>query len=383
MSKRVWGTIISSAIIIGAGAGGVFWIQQHTLDELAIAPKLAVASSKQADQPKAKTMPGTKEKRTRKQIIEDSQKKVVTIESSDGQGSGFLYNHQGDIITNAHVVEGSKEVTIRTLDHQEYRGTVIGFGEETDVAVVRVPDLAKMEPLPIASSKAEVGDEILALGSPLGFENTVTTGIISGLDRSFEIPPYIYTNLYQISAPITNGNSGGPLINAETGAVLGINSTVVKQEGGIGFSIPITSVLKQVQQWSEGSPDAKGVHTVRDSSSQTSSVALSEGEALVADFYDALNRSDYVYAYALLGSDWQSGTSYAKFREGYTYTSYVSLEEITSKGTSKEEVEVIGVIAAEERKNGEYVTTRYKVTYQVGYENGQLKILHGQGKKIK
>ena len=71
-------------------------------------------------------------------------------------------------------------MTIRTLDHQEYRGTVIGYGEETDVAVVRVPDLVKMDPLPIASAKAEVGDEILALGSPLGFENTVTTGIISG-----------------------------------------------------------------------------------------------------------------------------------------------------------------------------------------------------------
>ncbi|MGF6356192.1 serine protease Do [Paenibacillus sp. 4624] len=383
MSKRVWGTIISSAIIIGAGAGGVFWIHQHTADEMALAPKLAVAFSKQADQPKAKTTSNTTEKKTRKQIIEDSQRKVVTIESSDGLGSGFLYNNKGDVITNAHVVEGSKEVTIRTLDHQEYQGTVIGFGEETDVAVVRVPDLVKMEPLPIASAKAEVGDEILALGSPLGFENTVTTGIISGLDRSFEIPPYIYTNLYQISAPITYGNSGGPLINAETGEVLGINSTVVKQEGGLGFSIPITSVLKQVEQWSERSPDTKGAQTVRDSSSQTSSAALSEAEALVADFYNYLNMSDYVSAYALLGSEWQSGTSYAKFREGYTYTSYVSVEKISSASTSKEEMEVSGVIAAEERKDGEYVTTQYNVTYQVGYENGQLKILHGQGKKKK
>ncbi|MGQ8874212.1 S1C family serine protease [Paenibacillus sp. TSA_86.1] len=383
MSKRVWGAIISSAVIIGAGAGGVFWIHQHTADELAIVPKLAVASSKQDEKPSAKATSKTTDKKTRKQIIEDSQKKVVTIESSDGLGSGFLYNNKGDVITNAHVVEGSKEVTIRTLDHQEYQGTVIGFGEETDVAVVRVPELVKIEPLPIASAKAEVGDEILALGSPLGFENTVTTGIISGLDRSFEIPPYIYTNLYQISAPITNGNSGGPLINAETGEVLGINSTVVKQEGGIGFSIPISSVLKQVQQWSERSPDAQTVKTVRDSSFQTSSAALSEAEALVTDFYSSLSMSDYVSAYALLGSDWQSGTSYAKFREGYTNTSYVSLEKVSSTSASKDEMEVSGVIAAEERKDGEYVTNRYNVTYQVGYENGQLKILHGQGKKIK
>ena len=99
-------------------------------------------------------------KKTRKQIIEESQKKVVTIESSSGLGSGFLYNDQGDVVTNAHVVEGSEEVTIRTLNHEEYKGTVIGIGEETDIAVVRVPDLKKLKPLAIAKSKAETGDEI-------------------------------------------------------------------------------------------------------------------------------------------------------------------------------------------------------------------------------
>lgn len=93
--------------------------------------------------------------------------------------------------------------------------------------------------------------------------------------------------------------------------------------------------------------------------------------------------SDYVSAYALLGSDWQSSTSYAKFREGYTYTSDVTLEKISSKRTAEDELEVSGIIAAEERKDGEYITSRYNVTYQVGYENGQMKILHGQGKKIR
>ena len=88
-------------------------------------------------------------------------------------------------------------------------------------------------------------------------------------------------------------------------------------------------------------------------------------------------------AYALLGSDWQSGTSYAKFREGYANTSYVSLEKVTSSNQDSEGMEISGVIAAEERRDGEYVTTQYDVTYQIGYENGQLKILHGQGKKKK
>ncbi|MFS0870986.1 S1C family serine protease [Paenibacillus xylanilyticus] len=381
MSKRTWSTIISCAIIIGAGAGGVFWIHQHSEDQLQGGPRLAVVAAKETETTAAKTATGTKVKKTRKQIIEESQKKVVTIESSSGLGSGFLYNEKGDVITNAHVVEGSKEVTVRTLNHEEYKGTVIGIGEETDVAVVRVPDLKKLTPLTIAKAKAETGDEVLALGSPLGLENTVTTGIISGVGRSFEIPPYIYSNLYQISAPITHGNSGGPLIHAETGEVLGINSAVVEQEGGIGFSIPITSVLKRVQAWSE-KPNATTVVQTTGGNTGTSGISA-EAEGLVTNFYLSLNQSDYVTAYALLGSEWQSGTSYANFREGYLNTSYVTISGISSTDQGNDELEVTATITADERKDGEYVTTKYKVTYQVGYENGQLKILHGQGKKIK
>ncbi|MEW4430462.1 trypsin-like peptidase domain-containing protein [Paenibacillus pabuli] len=382
MAKRTWSTIISCAIIIGAGAGGVFWIHQHSEKQLQGGPRLAVVAAQEAETKAAKTASDSKVKKTRKQIIEDSQKKVVTIESGIGLGSGFLYNDKGDVITNAHVVEGSKEVTVRTLNHEEYQGTVIGIGEETDVAVVRVPGLQKLTPLTIAKSKAETGDEVLALGSPLGLENTVTTGIISGVGRSFEIPPYIYSNLYQISAPITHGNSGGPLIHAETGEVLGINSAVVEQEGGIGFSIPITSVLKQVQAWSE-KPNTTTVVQTNGGGNKAASGTSAEAEGLVTSFYLSLNESDYVTAYALLGSEWQSGTSYAKFREGYLNTSYVTISGISSSNNGNDEMEVTATITADERRDGEYVTSKYKVTYQLGYENGQLKILHGQGKKIK
>ncbi|WP_337034197.1 S1C family serine protease [Paenibacillus illinoisensis] len=382
MAKRTWSTIISCAIIIGAGAGGVFWIHQHSEKQLQGGPRLAVVAAQEAETETAKTASDSNVKKTRKQIIEDSQKKVVTIESGIGLGSGFLYNDKGDVITNAHVVEGSKEVTVRTLNHEEYQGTVIGIGEETDVAVVRVPGLQKLTPLTIAKSKAETGDEVLALGSPLGLENTVTTGIISGVGRSFEIPPYIYSNLYQISAPITHGNSGGPLIHAETGEVLGINSAVVEQEGGIGFSIPITSVLKQVQAWSE-KPNTTTVVQTNGGGNKAASGTSAEAEGLVTSFYLSLNESDYVTAYALLGSEWQSGTSYAKFREGYLNTSYVTISGISSSNNGNDEMEVTATITADERRDGEYVTSKYKVTYQLGYENGQLKILHGQGKKIK
>ncbi|MEK4109456.1 serine protease Do [Paenibacillus sp. DS2363] len=382
MTKRTWSTIISSAIIIGAGAGGVFWIHQHSADQLQDGPRLAVVAAKETENAAATTASKQPVKKTRKQIIEESQKKVVTIESSSGLGSGFLYNDQGDVVTNAHVVEGANEVTIRTLNHEEYKGTVIGIGNETDVAVVRVPDLKKVKPLIIAKSKAETGDEILALGSPLGLENTVTTGIISGLGRSFEIAPYIYSNLYQISAPITHGNSGGPLISAETGEVIGINSAVVEQEGGIGFSIPMTSVLKQVQAWSKNPSGTTSVRTVGDTHLGSATKTL-QAEGIVTDFYTSLNLSDYVTAYALLGSEWQSATTYAKFREGYLNTSEVTISEVSSVNKGDDEMEVKAMITANERKDGEYIISQYRVEYQLGYENGQLKILHGKGKKVK
>src|SRR5699024_5640684 len=97
--------------------------------------------------------------------------------------------------------------------------------------------------------KAEIGDEVIALGSPHGFQNTVTLGIISGTERNFSVNGYEYTNLYQISAPIAQGNSGGPLIKRENGTVIGINS-VGTEDGSLGFSIPVRDVYEQMRQWS-------------------------------------------------------------------------------------------------------------------------------------
>lgn len=185
-----------------------------------------------------------------KEIIQESQKKVVKIELTNGSiGSGFLYNDKGDIVTNAHVVEGVKKVNVTTYNERMYNGVVIGISKNIDVAVVRVEGLQSTQPLKIQMEKAEIGDEVLALGSPLGLDNTVTNGIISGIDRDLDLPPYHYENLYQISAPIAPGNSGGPLLDSKTGKVLGINSAA-SDEGNIGFSIPITDVLSLIEGWS-------------------------------------------------------------------------------------------------------------------------------------
>ncbi|GGF90135.1 peptidase S1 [Paenibacillus albidus] len=379
MSKRIWASVITSVVILGAGTVGALWIHKSLEQELQSGPLLAAAPADSAQVQAAAAK--TEVPKTRKEIIEDSQKRVVTIISGDSQGSGFVYNSQGDLLTNAHVVEGSSVVTIRTLSHEEYQGTVIGIGVDTDVAVVRVPKLKGMVPLTIArTQRAETGDEILALGSPLGLENTVTTGIISGIGRSFEIEPYLYSNMIQISAPITHGNSGGPLVSATTGEVLGINSASIDQESGIGFSIPISSVLKQVEEWSKKPmtelPGASGGVTDEDSDEY-----YSAGEDLVLYFYESLDAGDYVTAYSLIGSDWQSSTNYEDFRKGYLMTTHVTVDEVKATTEDNAGAQVSALITAEERRNGETVFQRYQLNYTLGLENGQLKILHGKGKK--
>lgn len=318
-----------------------------------------------------------------KDIIHEVQKVVVMIELDDGSlGSGFLYNNKGDVITNAHVVNGAKKVKVKTADAQELKGTVIGLSKDIDVAVVRVPDLVKEKPLDISKEKAELGDEILALGSPLGFQNTVTTGIISGLGRSFEIPPFQYSDAYQISAPIAPGNSGGPLINSKTGQVLGINSAGTDQ-GSIGFSIPIVNVMPVVTAWSKSPMTDIPTLSTKESTNEESTQASDEDTAsyIVHYFYESINSGDYVTAYSLLGSAWQNKTDFTTFRNGYLHTTSVSVDDLQSVKDG-DQVTVICIISAEEQKGEDTVYSKYKLEYTVGYENDQMKILSGSAKKI-
>lgn len=372
MSKRVWTSAIASVLILCGGMAAAWVIRSEVPNQLAGKPLLAIA-----EEGKAKTL---------KDIIFETQKLVVMIETDNGsQGSGFLYNLEGDLITNAHVVTGSRKVKIKTADARELEGEVIGISTETDVAVVRVTALAGTEPLQVVrDEKAEVGDEVLAVGSPLGFQNTVTTGIISGLGRSFEIEPYLYSDLYQISAPIAPGNSGGPLVDQKTGMVLGINSAGY-EEGSIGFSIPIANVIDIAESWSdEPMTELPELELSADSAVLEEDASVEElADYLVTHFYDSLNNADYVYAYSLLGGNWKEGTSYEKFREGYLGTLNVIIDKLHVHNSGNDKATVIAVISADERVDGEYVLSKYQVTYEVGYENDQLKLLSGKGTAVK
>ena len=162
-----------------------------------------------------------------------------------GQGSGFITQKDGIILTNAHVVSGADRVTVTLKDGREFAGVVKGTDEVTDLAVVKIDDPG--EDLPIAvlgsSDNVQVGDWAIAVGNPVGLDNTVTLGIISTLTRSSaEVGiPDKKIDFLQTDAAINPGNSGGPLLN-EQGEVIGINTAIRPDANGIGFAIPIDKV---------------------------------------------------------------------------------------------------------------------------------------------
>lgn len=157
-----------------------------------------------------------------------------------GQGSGFIIDSKGIIITNAHVVSGADKVTVKLRDGRTFQGEVRGVDEPSDLAVVKI----KGDSLPVAplgnSSQVQVGDWAIAVGNPLGLDNTVTLGIISTLNRSSTQVgiPDMRLDFMQTDTAINPGNSGGPLLN-DRGEVIGINTAIRAGAEGIGFAIPI------------------------------------------------------------------------------------------------------------------------------------------------
>ncbi|RKQ37326.1 S1C family serine protease [Oceanobacillus halophilus] len=315
-------------------------------------------------------------------IVHEAEKNVIQIEGKNESntitGSGFLYNNKGDIITNAHVINEADVLNVRTANARVYPAAVVGISEKTDIAVIRVPQLASEQSLPIEKEEvAEIGDEVIALGSPHGFHNTVTLGIISGKDRNFSVDGFDYNNVYQISAPITHGNSGGPLIKRDTGEIIGINS-VGTEDGLIGFSIPIAEVINQIEQWSNEvkNDDLQFASTSDIISIQKPDLVLEDAEYVVNYFLESITMRDYVSAYALLGSPLQLETSYADFRDNYINIINLKYDDLKSN-TNKNNIEVALSITAERKLQKDHDTKieTFPVTFEIGFENDQLKIL--------
>ena len=168
-------------------------------------------------------------------------------------GSGFVYDDEGHIVTNAHVVDGAEQVTVSFGGQEEIPAEIAGSFLSTDIAVLEVdPDLVPSPALPIADSAGvKVGNPVVAIGNPFGLDRTVTVGIVSALQREIQAPDgSLITDIVQTDAAINPGNSGGPLLDS-SGRVVGVNTQILSESGGnvgIGFAVPSDTVVRIADQ---------------------------------------------------------------------------------------------------------------------------------------
>jgi serine protease Do len=226
-----------------------------------------------------------------------------------GSGSGFIVRNDGLILTNNHVVEDAKEITVTLSDQTEYSAKVIGRDPKTDLAVVKVEPKGKLPVAQLGDSDAlRVGDWVMAIGNPFGLSETVTAGIVSAKGRMIGAGPY--DNYIQTDASINPGNSGGPLFN-ERGEAIGINSAIFSQSGGnigIGFAIPINlakSLLPELETKGSVTRGWLGVAIQKITPELAQSLDLDDSHgALVADVTDdgpadkaGIKRGDVIVSY--------------------------------------------------------------------------------------
>jgi S1-C subfamily serine protease len=196
-------------------------------------------------------------------VTSDESSPFGTPQEGDATGSGFVVDNDGYIVTNAHVVEGADSVDVSFDENGDsVSAEVKGVDTSSDIAVLKVDpsDVKDLTPVPLGdSTKLEVGDPVVAIGNPFGYSRTVTTGIVSGLQRRIQAPDgFTISNVIQTDASINPGNSGGPLLDAN-GRVIGINSQIATGGGqgsvGIGFAVPINTAKKLL-------PDLKAGETI-------------------------------------------------------------------------------------------------------------------------
>ncbi len=202
---------------------------------------------------KQEAIPGP-DARTFSPLVDRASKAVINIDvrygdkkggkGGSGQGSGFLITQDGYALTNNHVIENAREITVTLADDRRYSATIVGADESTDVALIKLHDAGSLRVLPLGNSEdMAVGDWVVAIGSPLGLRSTVTAGIVSATGRR-DVKPgnrRFYSNFIQTDASINPGNSGGPLLNTK-GEVIGINTAINREGQGIGFAIPVNMI---------------------------------------------------------------------------------------------------------------------------------------------
>jgi putative serine protease PepD len=251
--RTMLATAMTSAALIGA-AGVAAVYTAFGSDATPVVQQVTVGSGAQPTADSTNSVAGIYS-RTHKSVVEVTVSAAANGSQFGGggtqqaQGSGFVYDDQGHVITNQHVVDGAQSVKVTLWNGNSYNATVVGTDPSTDVAVLKVDAPASaLQPLALAdSSSLVVGDGVVAIGSPFGLEETVTTGIVSALHRQITAPNgFAITDAIQTDAAINHGNSGGPLLDM-SGRVIGVTSQIESESGGndgVGFAVSSNTVKR-------------------------------------------------------------------------------------------------------------------------------------------
>jgi S1-C subfamily serine protease len=242
--------ILVGTLALGAGAGAVTYSVAHPSSTRTVVRQVPVGSSEPAASSDALT-PGEIYRQTYHGVVEITvsapQQTPTGNQEGAVQGSGFVIDTDGHIVTNEHVVDNADSVSVRFWNGNSYKASVVGKDPSTDLAVIKVDaPQSILHPLTLGdSNKLRVGDTVAAIGSPFGLEETLTSGIVSALHRQMQAPnQFTINDSIQTDAAINHGNSGGPLLNANA-EVVGVNSQIAGDTGanvGVGFAIPSDTV---------------------------------------------------------------------------------------------------------------------------------------------
>lgn len=246
-------TLLAAALLLGAGFLGDLPRGRSTLPDLRpVVPRGALGSEEAATIALFETARGSVTYiTTRAQVRDFWTRNVFSVPR--GTGSGFIWDEAGHVVTNFHVVSGASEAWVRLADGSDHRATLVGASPVHDLAVLRIdPGQRRPPALPIGTSAdLRVGQKVLAIGNPFGLDWTLTTGVVSALDRS--LPGQgdsLVQHLIQTDAAINPGNSGGPLLDS-AGRLIGINTAIYSPSGasaGIGFAVPVDTLNRVVPQ---------------------------------------------------------------------------------------------------------------------------------------
>src|SRR5690349_2981861 len=187
---------------------------------------------------------------TSNRVVDFWTRDVMSVPS--GTGSGFVWDDRGHIITNVHVIAGAAEATVKLADGRAYPATLVGASPTHDIAVLKISPVGKpLVPVAIGTSDdLRVGQKVFAIGNPFGLDWTLTTGIVSALDRSLDNQNGVIRHLVQTDAAINPGNSGGPLLDS-AGRLIGVNTAIYSPSGasaGVGFAVPVDTVNRVVPE---------------------------------------------------------------------------------------------------------------------------------------